>query len=447
MALSLPWLLNRRRLLLAGFLDLVIVAVLFVLVHLLRFGVLPGFSLPMTWLLELWILLSYVTGRYTQPAVGSPFAPLAALGATAVVTVLSGLLYLAYNWFVAQALGQLDTRGFLLPLLGWIALFSYLTQIFLDRLLASRHRRPLRWLLLGSALQAEQLQSWSRLRPTQVPLAIDTSQQLEPQQLLAVDGVMVERPEAISSAEKAALVKAMSRGLPVLSLRSWCEAFLQRLPPELISDNDVLLGQFVPPRLGLQVRLKRLGDVVVSATLLLLTSPLLLLAGVLIWLQDRGPVFYSQWRSGLGGQPFRIWKLRTMRIDAERRGAQWVKQRDPRITPMGRFLRLTRIDELPQLVAVLRGEMSLIGPRPERPEFDQELERQIPHYSLRYWLRPGLSGWAQVNYPYGASLDDARNKLSFDLFYLRHFSFWLDLLILLKTMRLVFNARGALPQG
>jgi len=426
---------------------MVIITSLFVLLHQWRFGVLPGFSLPMTWLLELWILLSYVVGRYTQPAVGAPFAPLAALGGTAVVTVLSGLLYLAYNWFVAQALGQLDTRGFLLPLLGWIALISYVTQTLLDRLLATRHRQPLQWLLLGSGPRAELLQGWSRLRPTQVPLSIAAAEHLDPQVLQRVDGVMVDRPEAISSHDKAALVAAMGSGLPVLSPRSWCEAFLQRLPPELISDGDLLHGQFVLPRLGLQVRLKRLGDGVVSATLLLLTSPLLLLAGLLIWFQDRGPVFYSQWRTGLGGQPFRIWKLRTMCIDAERLGAQWVQQRDPRITPLGRLLRLTRIDELPQLVAVLRGEMSLIGPRPERPEFDLELEQQIPHYRLRYWLRPGLSGWAQVNYPYGASLEDARNKLSFDLFYLRHFSFWLDLLILVKTMRLVFNARGALPQG
>lgn len=438
---------NRRRLLVAGFLDMVIVAVLFVLLHSWRFGVLPGFSLPMTWLLELWILLSYVVGRYTQPSPGAPFAPLAALGGTAVVMALTGLLYLAYNWFAAQTLGQLDTRSFLLPLLAWIAVLSYVSQTLLDRALASRHHEPLRWLLLGPQQRALDLREWSLLRPTQVPLEILAVDHLKIDQLGSVDGVLVDQPEWVSTIEKAALVDAMGRGLPVLSLHSWCEAFLQRLPPELISDNDLLHGQFVLPRQGLQVRLKRLGDGVVSATLLLVSSPLVFLAALLIWLQDRGPVFYSQWRSGLGGQPFRVWKLRTMRTNAEQQGAQWVQQQDPRITPLGRLLRLTRIDELPQLVAVLRGEMSLIGPRPERPEFDQQLEQQIPHYRLRYWLRPGLSGWAQVNYPYGASLEDARNKLSFDLFYLRHFSFWLDLLILLKTMRLVFNARGALPQG
>jgi lipopolysaccharide/colanic/teichoic acid biosynthesis glycosyltransferase len=134
-----------------------------------------------------------------------------------------------------------------------------------------------------------------------------------------------------------------------------------------------------------------------------------------------------------------------MRVDAEQLGAQWVGRADPRITRIGRLLRVTRLDELPQLLAVLAGQMSLIGPRPERPEFETELERQIPHYALRHGLRPGLSGWAQVNYPYGASVEDTANKLSYDLYYLRNFSFWLDLLILVKTMRLVFNASGAVP--
>ena len=447
MALSLPWLVNRRRLMLAGFIDMALIAVLFVVTFWWHFGTSPGFSLPMTWLLELWILLSYVTGRYTQPLMGAPFAPLAALGATMVVTSLTGLLYLSYNWFVHQAFGQLDTREFLLPLLFWIALSSYVAQTLLDRVLARRQVQPLRWLLLAPAAPAADFLAWLQRQGQPQPWQFTVQQGCDAKQLAQVDGVIVDGVSSIAEEQRQLLIRAMGTGQLVLSTTAWCEAFLHRLPPELISDNELLHGQFVLPQAGLQVRLKRLGDMLVSATLLVLTAPVMLLAGLLIWYQDRGPVFYSQWRTGQRGVPFRIWKLRTMRTDAERKGAQWVQQRDPRITPLGHALRLTRLDELPQLVAVLRGQMSLIGPRPERPEFDQDLERQIQHYSLRYWLRPGLSGWAQVNYPYGASLEDARNKLSFDLFYLRHFSFWLDLLILLKTMRLVFNARGALPQG
>lgn len=180
--------------------------------------------------------------------------------------------------------------------------------------------------------------------------------------------------------------------------------------------------------------------------LLVVTLPLTLTAALLIWLEDHHSVFCSQERSGLGGEPFLIWKLRSMRVDAEKSGPQWVRQQDHRITRIGEFLRRTRLDELPQLWAVITGDMSLIGPRPERPDFEEELEQKISHYRLRHCIRPGLSGWAQVNYPYGASIKDAANKLSYDLYYIRNFSIWLDLLVTVKTIRLLFNAQGALPR-
>jgi lipopolysaccharide/colanic/teichoic acid biosynthesis glycosyltransferase len=131
-----------------------------------------------------------------------------------------------------------------------------------------------------------------------------------------------------------------------------------------------------------------------------------------------------------------------MRQDAEKRGAQWAQERDPRVTRVGYWLRLTRIDELPQLWNVLRGEMSLIGPRPERPEFDDQLAEAIPYYTLRYLVKPGITGWAQVMYPYGASIDDAYEKLSYDLYYIKNYSIWLDLAIVFKTVRIVFLGKG-----
>jgi lipopolysaccharide/colanic/teichoic acid biosynthesis glycosyltransferase len=173
----------------------------------------------------------------------------------------------------------------------------------------------------------------------------------------------------------------------------------------------------------------------------------MLVAALLIRLEDRGPVFYSQERTGLYGSPIRVWKLRTMRVGAEAHGARWASRNDPRITRVGVWLRRLRLDELPQLVSVLMGDMSLIGPRPERPELEETLERQIPHYRVRHWVRPGLSGWAQVCYPYGASVEDSRMKLSYDLYYLRNASLMLDILILIKTIRLVAGARGAQPEG
>jgi lipopolysaccharide/colanic/teichoic acid biosynthesis glycosyltransferase len=188
-----------------------------------------------------------------------------------------------------------------------------------------------------------------------------------------------------------------------------------------------------------------MGDVVVAITLLLVSAPVVLLAALAIRLEDGGAALYSQIRTGLYGEPYQIWKLRSMRQQAESRGPQWAGRGDQRITWVGRWLRQLRLDELPQLVAVLRGEMSLIGPRPERPELEVELEEQIPHYRVRHWIRPGLSGWAQVCFPYGASVADSRLKLSYDLYYLRNASLLLDLLILIKTIRLVSRGQGAQP--
>ncbi len=179
-----------------------------------------------------------------------------------------------------------------------------------------------------------------------------------------------------------------------------------------------------------------------SAFLMLFLSPLMLLAALAIKLDSPGSVFYTQIRTGLEGKPFRVYKFRSMYQDAEKRGAQWANERDPRITRVGRWLRLTRIDELPQILNILRGEMSLIGPRPERPEFDLKLRQEIPYYDLRYLVKPGITGWAQVMYPYGASVEDAYEKLAYDLYYIKNYSLWLDLAIVFKTIRVVLLGKG-----
>jgi exopolysaccharide biosynthesis polyprenyl glycosylphosphotransferase len=323
----------------------------------------------------------------------------------------------------------------LLPFLVALALSSGLLQLGLNTLLRQRFADLESWLVVGSAGFRQRLESelqWAR----KTACLVDES--------AAPERVVVEDFSLLASEQQRRLLVLQADGAAVHSTLGWCEQVLQRFPPDLLKSADLLRGEFAAPHGSLQKRLKRLGDVLVSGLLLVLTAPLLLLAALLIWLEDHGPVFYGQLRSGLDGLPFQVWKLRSMRVNAEGSGAQWSGRGDPRITRIGRLLRVTRLDELPQLWAVLRGQMSLIGPRPERPEIEQELEQQIPHYRLRHLIRPGLSGWAQVNYPYGASLEDSANKLSYDLYYLRNFSFWLDLLILLKTMRLVFNARGAI---
>lgn len=178
---------------------------------------------------------------------------------------------------------------------------------------------------------------------------------------------------------------------------------------------------------------KRLADVALAAIVLAVLGLPVLLALAAIALSADGPLFYRQTRVGRYGREFRILKLRTMRVGAEAGGAQWASEDDPRSTPVGRLLRRTRLDEVPQAWNVLLGEMSFVGPRPERPEFVRELEACLPYYAWRHFVRPGLTGWAQVNLPYGSSVDDARRKLEYDLYYVRHYSLLADLLIVLRT--------------
>jgi sugar transferase (PEP-CTERM system associated) len=213
---------------------------------------------------------------------------------------------------------------------------------------------------------------------------------------------------------------------------------LQSLYPSWLVFNEGFAGGSIVQR-----RIKRGIDVLVSTVFLTATCPLMAVTALAIYLEDRGPVFYRQERVGLQGRVFRVMKFRSMRVDAERDGiARWAQVRDPRITRVGNFIRGSRIDEIPQIINVLRGEMSFVGPRPERPSIVAELEEHIPYYSYRHMVKPGITGWAQINYPYGASLHDAREKLKYDVYYIKNYSVLLDFVTILQTVRVVLWPQG-----
>jgi len=195
---------------------------------------------------------------------------------------------------------------------------------------------------------------------------------------------------------------------------------------------------------GIQKVLKRVFDISVSVTMLIATFPVMVVAALAIWHETGRPILYRQKRVGESGRIFEILKFRSMRVEAEHDGvARWATKNDDRVTRVGRFLRMTRIDELPQLINVLRGDMSFVGPRPERPPFVSELSRKVPFYASRHSVKPGITGWAQIRYPYGASVDDAVQKLQFDLYYLKNHSLFLDFVILFQTAQVVLFGKGA----
>ena len=188
---------------------------------------------------------------------------------------------------------------------------------------------------------------------------------------------------------------------------------------------------------------KRVLDLAMAMALVAFTAPLLLAAALAVRLSGPGPVFYRQVRVGHDGRLFTLLKFRSMRVDAEATGAVWACEADDRVTPAGRILRRTRVDEIPQAFNVIQGSMSFVGPRPERPEFTGLLAEAVPHYEARHLVKPGLTGWAQVNYPYGASVRDAANKLEYDLYYVKHFSLVLDLFIVVKTLKVALGREGS----
>lgn len=240
------------------------------------------------------------------------------------------------------------------------------------------------------------------------------------------------------------LVECQARGVQVSWMPNLYERLFRCVPIQYVDPDwalSMLQGQPVFTRL--QLACKRLLDLVLATVGLVVSAPFLLLVALAIRLDSSGPVFYRQIRSGRAGKPFTIVKFRTMIENAEQDGrARWATKNDDRITRVGRFLRKTRLDELPQLVNVLHGEMSIVGPRPERPEFIGMLEQEVPFYRTRLMAKPGLTGWAQVQYSYGSSVLDALIKLQYDFYYINHWSLWLDLYIIYRTIGVALRFKG-----
>ena len=239
------------------------------------------------------------------------------------------------------------------------------------------------------------------------------------------------------------LLRIKTTGVHVNDFSSFIERETGRVDLDTLNPSWLIFSDGFSSGRAISSAAKRVFDILVSVLLLALTAPIVALFVVLIKLDSRGPAFFRQSRVGLYGQLFDVIKLRSMGTDAEVNGAQFAQQDDPRVTRIGRFIRKTRIDELPQTWSVLKGEMSFVGPRPERPEFVTELDQQLPYYAERHMVKPGITGWAQINYPYGASMEDSRHKLEYDLYYAKNYTPFLDLLILLQTLRVVLWHEGA----
>jgi sugar transferase (PEP-CTERM system associated) len=277
------------------------------------------------------------------------------------------------------------------------------------------------------------------IAPDRIVRANNLLQQCE---ALGIGEIVVAATERRLALPTEDLLECRLCGIHVSNLSAFLERELGQVDVDGLNPSSLIFSN-VAPGGPVERGMKRLFDVVLSIALLVISGPALLFTALAIKLYDGGPVFYRQERVGLYGRRISLLKFRSMRVDAEGDGKpRWAEKKDPRTTPVGRFIRQTRIDEIPQVFNVLAGEMSFVGPRPERPAIIDDLAREIPFYGYRHFVKPGITGWAQINYPYGASLADAKQKLKFDLFYVKNFGLLLDLVILIQTVRVVLWPQG-----
>ncbi|RSY83921.1 TIGR03013 family PEP-CTERM/XrtA system glycosyltransferase [Sphingomonas koreensis] len=376
-----------------------------------------------------------------------------------LVAVSLGTIFLSVVFFVVPALTF--WRSNLLYAMLAAAVMLFLLRLLLGKTLGSQIFKR-RVVVLGAGARAERLKALSKKPGAGFVVvgyvAMSEANRTIPEAIardaiynLADHVVLLNASEVVLALEERRnalplkdLLRIKTTGVHVNDTSTFLERETGRVDLQSVNPSWLIFSDGFSSGRMLSSMFKRFFDIVASLILLVLTLPLILLGALAVKLESRGPAFYRQRRVGLYGQGFDIIKLRSMRVDAEVGGkAVWAEKDDPRITRVGRFIRKVRIDELPQCWSVLKGEMSFVGPRPERPQFVEDLEAKLPYYAERHMVKPGITGWAQINYPYGASIEDSRQKLEYDLYYAKNYSPFLDVLILLQTLRVVLFPDGA----
>ena len=260
---------------------------------------------------------------------------------------------------------------------------------------------------------------------------------------LGVSEVVLALQERRNALPLKDLLRIKTKGVHVNDFSSFIERETGRVDLDTINPSWLIFSDGFSSSRMFSSAVKRIFDITASVILLALPLPVIVLFAAIVKLDSKGPAFFRQQRVGPYGEPFTLIKLRSMRTDAEKNGAKWAEENDPRVTRVGRLIRKLRIDELPQAWSVLEGQMSFVGPRPEVPTFVDSLEEEIPFYGERHMVKPGITGWAQINYPYGASVEDSRRKLVYDLYYANNYKPFLDFVILLQTVRVILWPEGA----
>ncbi len=362
--------------------------------------------------------------------------------------ILAGIAYVRPNYLLGSGSSTVGLLILTFALIGWRLGFTWLVQlpILVERVyVLGTGERALR-LVQGLRQNPEigiEIASWTGKMEGAVTRDSVAAHLMDAVQKQKVHRVIVAMPDRRGTIPMHELLQLRMQGVKIEEATTWLEKMSGKIEIENLYPSWLVFGQGFR-RSASFILIRRVISVVISLACLTLSLPLIPLIVLAIRLDSKGPIFYTQARVGKSGRIFNVVKFRTMRQDAEAgSGPQWAGDNDPRVTRVGKFLRSTRLDEIPQLWCVLKGDMAFVGPRPERPEFIALLSKEIPYYGVRHMVRPGLTGWAQVKYKYGSTVGDAREKLQYDLFYIKNASIGLDLLIMFLTVKTVLLRRGA----
>ena len=416
--------------------DIVAISLLYEIVHYTRLGTFVDIlSVPFFTVLAAVLLTLYVTDVYrVETPVALSRLPLTAAFASLLSILVSAAIIYAFGPLQFESIFG---RGVMPVTLILFAVWASWSRYTLSRRF-EKIREASRWLYLGSVEKLVCLIKDFSLDSSDCVILLDEGEnkdalpadyakcvqgrvsQLTSADLHGITDVIVATDHTFTDIEISTLMKIRASGAGVFDFTAFYEQYQSKVPVVHLKHGWFVQGggfYLLQNKIGLKI--KRIIDIVLSTVFILLLSPVMLITAILVKLDSRGPAIYTQLRVGLNGKCFYIYKIRSMINDAEKEGVSWTEDDDPRITRVGRFIRKTRIDELPQLLNVLKGDMSFIGPRPERSEFIKKLVNEIPYYDLRHLVLPGITGWAQVMYPYGASIEDSREKLEYDLFYIK----------------------------
>jgi sugar transferase (PEP-CTERM system associated) len=374
------------------------------------------------------------------------FRLLIVLGVLAFVT--AGISYVRPDFLLGGNSSVLGLVILTVALFGWRLGYGWLVQLpmLVERVYilgtAERAQRLVQGLRKNPEIGVE-IASWTGKLEGEVTRESVAAHLMEVVKKQKVHRVIVAMPDRRGTIPMRELLELRMQGVKIEEATSWLEKISGKIEVENLNPSWLVFNDGFR-RSALFIFLRRLLSIAISFIGLILVAPLIPLVMLVIVLDSRGPIFYSQTRVGKAGRVFKVIKFRTMRRDAEAgTGPQWAGDQDPRVTRVGKFLRSSRLDEIPQLWCVLKGDMALVGPRPERPEFVEWLSKEIPFYFVRHMVRPGLTGWAQVKYRYGSTIEHAREKLQYDLYYIKNASIGFDLLIVFQTVKTVLLRRGA----